>query len=164
LNNDIQGKDANDILSGLDGDDLLKGFTRNDQLLGGNGNDQLFGGNGLDTLTGGAGNDVFAFDDIHGGKVNLDRIMDFNVAEDTIQLDHAVFTRFTTAGALDAGNFVSGATARAAHALDANDFLIYNTTTGTLSYDANGNAVGGVVNLAVLVGVPALTADDFVIA
>ena len=39
-------------------------------------------------------------------------------------------------GALDAGTFVSGF---GAVALDSDDFLIFDTATNTLSYDADGN-------------------------
>ena len=42
-------------------------------------------------------------------------------------------------GALDAGTFVSGV---GAVALDSDDFLIFDTTTNTFSYDADGNGAG----------------------
>lgn len=48
-------------------------------------------------------------------------------------------------------------------AVDANDFLLYDTTTGTLSYDADGNGAGAKVEFVTLVGIPALTAADFTI-
>jgi serralysin len=35
--------------------------------------------------------------------------------------------------------------------------------TGALFYDANGNAAGGAIQLATLVGKPTLTAADFVV-
>ena len=147
-------------LSGLEGDDTLFGNIGNDQLFGGVGNDKLHGGLGLDALTGGAGNDVFYFDVRSRPLLNLDTITDFSVIDDTIGLSKLVFTSFTALGAIAADNFVSG---KGAKAHDANDFLTYNTTNGALTYDANGNAAGGTLKLAILVGVPHLTADDFLI-
>ncbi|MGO4835376.1 calcium-binding protein, partial [Rhizobiaceae sp. 2RAB30] len=43
------------------------------------------------------------------------------------------------------------------------DRIIYNTTTGALIYDSNGNAAGGAVHFATLAGHPAITAADFVV-
>ena len=41
--------------------------------------------------------------------------------------------------------------------------LIYDTGGGGLWYDANGNAVGGLIYLATIVGAPSLTAGDFMV-
>jgi serralysin len=74
-----------------------------------------------------------------------------------ILLDDAVFTGLSL-GALDAGAFRTGTAAA-----DADDRIIYNSTTGALLFDADG--VGGVaaVQFATLTGAPALTAADFVV-
>jgi len=48
-------------------------------------------------------------------------------------------------------------------AADANDFLLYDTNTGKLFYDADGNGAGAKVEFVTLVGIPALTAADFTI-
>lgn len=39
--------------------------------------------------------------------------------------------------------------------------MVYNTATGVLSYDADGNGGGAAVAIANLTGLPALTAGDF---
>ena len=66
-------------------------------LKGGAGNDNLNGGAGNDRLIGGAGNDKFVFDTAIPAKgvntTNVDRIADFNVGNDTIQLDNADLQR-----------------------------------------------------------------------
>ena len=49
-------------------------------------------------------------------------------------------------------------------ATDANDYLVFNTTTKMLSYDADGNGAGAAVNIATLTGVATLNASDFIIA
>ena len=46
---------------------------------------------------------------------------------------------------------------------DANDYLLFNTTSKLLSYDADGNGAGAAVSIAILTGVSTLNASDFVI-
>ena len=48
-------------------------------------------------------------------------------------------------GALDAGNFVSSTSPTAS---DADDFFLFNTSTNTLSYDADGSGGGSAVVIA----------------
>ncbi|HLP81900.1 MAG TPA: calcium-binding protein, partial [Nitrosomonas sp.] len=127
---------------------------------GGAGGDTLDGVAGSDTLTGAAGADIFAFTAALNATTNSDVITDFSVVDDTIRLENAIFTKFTATGALPAGSFISGP---GAVALDGNDHLIYNTTTGTLAYDTDGNGAGAQVVFATLTGTPALTQADFVV-
>ncbi len=147
-------------LTGSNFNDTLTGNIGSNALVGGVGTDQLNGGAGIDTLTGGTGLDSFVFNTTLNATTNKDTITDFNVVDDTLVLENAIFSKFTATGALPAGTFVSGAGAAAA---DANDFLLYNTTTGTLSYDADGNGAGAGVAVVTLVGNPALTVADFTI-
>ena len=100
-------------------------------LDGGSGNDLLDGGLGADTLTGGSGADSFRFSTALAGG-NIDRITDFNVAADTIQLAAAVFADAGAVGALALGAFHKSA-AGVAH--DADDRIIYDTDSGNLYYD-----------------------------
>ena len=46
---------------------------------------------------------------------------------------------------------------------DADDRIIYNSATGALSYDSNGNAVGGVTQIAQLDAGTVLTVSDFAV-
>ncbi|ASF48541.1 M10 family metallopeptidase C-terminal domain-containing protein [Methylovulum psychrotolerans] len=115
------------------------------------------GGLGNDTLTGGAGSDVFRFNTAPSAG-NTDTVLDFTVADDTIQLENAVFTQLTATGVLNAAEFKIGAAAA-----DANDFIIYNAGTGALSYDADGNGAGAAVQIAILGVGLALTNADFVV-
>ena len=62
---------------------------------------------------------------------NADKITDFNVADDTIKLENAVFGALGAPGALAAAKFQIGA-----HAAAADDRIIYNKATGALMYDA----------------------------
>jgi Ca2+-binding RTX toxin-like protein len=47
--------------------------------------------------------------------------------------------------------------------LDGNDFIVYNKTTGALSYDADGSGSGAAVKFAVIENKVALTAADFLV-
>lgn len=78
----IDGGAGNDRLNGGTGNDKLFGGLGSDRLSGGAGNDLLRGGDGNDLLTGGAGADTFVFT----AGAGVDRITDFNTAEDVIDL------------------------------------------------------------------------------
>jgi serralysin len=137
-------------------------LTGNDfvQLVRGNaGANVLDGKGGSDFLFGMGGKDTFVFSSALGAS-NVDTIGDFSVADDTISLENAIFTTLSTTGALAAGSFLANATGVAA---DADDRIIYQTDTGKLFYDADGNGAGAAVHFATLTGNPTLTAADFVV-
>lgn len=95
-NDTLYGNEGNDILYGEDGNDTLFGNMGNDTLYGGAGDDTLNGGPGRDKLIGGAGADVlyggidadsFIFESLDDSLPSAhDRIMDFQVGIDTIDL------------------------------------------------------------------------------
>jgi Ca2+-binding RTX toxin-like protein len=136
----------------------IVGGRGNDTLTGGDGNDTLDGGAGAgaDTLTGGAGNDVFLFDRDFIGVANVDTVADFDAASDTIQLDHAVFASLALAlGQLGASAFALGSATGTAPQ------IVYNASTGALSYDSNGADAGGAAVFATVAGAPALSETTF---
>ena len=116
------------------------------------------GGRGNDTLTGGEDGDTFQFDTALNSLNNVDRITDFNVVDDTIVLENSIFTGLTAGGVLVASAFHVGASAAAA-----DDRIVYNSATGALIYDSNGNAAGGATQFAKLATGLALTNADFVV-
>ncbi|MEM9062730.1 MAG: hypothetical protein AAGD13_19890 [Pseudomonadota bacterium] len=69
-------------INGNSGDNSLSGGTGNDRLDGNDGNDTLNGGTGNDILEGGGGDDVFVL----GPDDGVDRILDFTIGEDLIDL------------------------------------------------------------------------------
>ena len=77
LANAINGNGANNQLSGDAGDDSLSG---------GGGGDTLIGGQGADGLTGGTGADVFRFSLLDSRLGAIDRITDFVIGSDSIDL------------------------------------------------------------------------------
>jgi Ca2+-binding RTX toxin-like protein len=153
-NNVITGNDGINTLTGLAGEDTLVGRGGNDALVGGAGGDILHGGLGSDTLTGGPDGDLFVFDTAPE-KGSPDAITDFSVVDDRIWLDDAVFAALPR-GPLATRMFHVGSAAR-----DPDDRIIYDPTTGALTYDANGSAPGGSMLLATLSPGLALTAADF---
>jgi len=150
------GNGANNILAGGNGNDTLSGLNGADYLTGGNGNDRFFGSSGNDKLIGGAGADHFYFNTGLNASTNRDTIMDYNLAQDSLHLENAIFTRLAVQAHLNPAYFRA-----ASHALDRNDFIVYNRGTGGLFYDPNGSLAGGQVLFAVLLNKPALTASEF---
>lgn len=78
----VDGSAAQDTLLGIDAAEIIQGLA-GDDLLQGNG--------GRDLLVGGAGADIFRFTDISDSyrtstQAQSDRILDFNAAEDRIDL------------------------------------------------------------------------------
>jgi serralysin len=128
-----------------------------DTLSGGNGNDLLDCGTGNDKLTGGTGLDIFRFSSALSATTNVDTLTDFNAVDDILQLENAVFTKFTAPGGLSASNFRASSTGNAA---DSNDYVLYETDTGQLFYDADGSGAGVKVLFATLSTLPALTSAD----
>ena len=147
---------ANEIDGGL-GNDVLNGAGGDDTIFGRGGNDTINAGSGIDTAFGGNGQDIFVFSNALNAA-NAGTIGDFTVAGDTIKLENAIFAALGAAGALAAGKLVIGSAAA-----DADDFLIYDSATGALFYDSNGNLAGGQLQFATLGTGLALTAADFVV-
>jgi len=140
ISNVITGNNSANTLTGDSGADKLHGGNNSDILDGGAGNDDLYGEIGNDDLTGGANNDKFFFDTALNAATNVDDILDFSVADDTIELDRDIFTAITADGTLSAAAFRAGAAA-----VDADDHIIYNSATGQIFYDADG--VGGAAQI-----------------
>ena len=165
------------------------GVTANGLKFEGNGNantfkgtskaDTFIGNSGNDTLTGNGGADIFQFGNVHtqtvtGGSTTIqtytnvgsaltgiDTITDFTSGTDKIHLDNDFFSAFSSTGAINAGNLVKGVGVIAA--VDADDYLIYDTTSKALYYDADGSGGGLAVQIAILTGVTNLVDTDFLI-
>lgn len=141
------GNGLNNTLTGNSGSNTLSGLNGNDTLAGGSGNDTLYGGSGLDRVAGGAGTDIFVFDTVLNATTNVDTITDFSATDDTMWLEHDIFTNINL-GALAAAAFYSGAGAQAA--TTPSERIVYNITNGALFYDADGVDGASAVKIAVL--------------
>lgn len=155
-NDQLNGEDGNDRLFGNVGNDVLNGGNDDDQLSGNSGKDKLNGGLGNDVLIGGAGKDSFIFNT--EPLANIDTLLDFVVADDTILLENSIFTAFNKTDVLAADQLVLGAAA-----LDGNDFILYDADNGTLFYDADGNGAGAAQPIATLGTSLPVTQADFVV-
>ncbi|MCB4812270.1 calcium-binding protein [Methylovorus menthalis] len=142
------------------------GTTQDDRFVGNGGNDTLTGNDGSDTfvfgkvhtqVVTGASTTVQEYVDTAFNLTGVDTITDFLSGTDFLELNTDQFSSLVGFGA---GNFVVGAGATAA---DANDYLLFDSNTHTLSYDADGNGVGAAINIAVLTGVTSLSVDDIVV-
>lgn len=141
-------------LTGSNSADLLIGSALDNAIAARNGADTINGGAGFDILAGGGGGDTFIF---NAPLTSFDRIVDFNTTNDMINLDDAVFTGLAL-GALAPGAFHIGPTAT-----DGADRIIYNSSSGWLSFDADGTGATAQIHFATLVASLPLSAADFLI-
>jgi Ca2+-binding RTX toxin-like protein len=126
--------------------------------MGGAGNDTLFSGESKDVLSGLQGKDAFVFSSKLNAKTNVDRITDFSVKDDTINLENAIFEKAGKTGTLKSDMFRIGDKAH-----DASDRIIYDKKKGVLYYDADGSGSGAAVQFATLKDNLKLTCKDFFI-
>ncbi|MGO4574138.1 hypothetical protein [Microvirga sp. 2TAF3] len=94
-------------------------------------------------------------------KVNFDKIADFNVKDDTIWLDNAVFKKLgkgtiSKHGKLNKAFFTIGDKAK-----DKNDYLFYDNKKGVLYYDADGSGAKAAIEFAIVKKALKMTAADF---
>lgn len=144
----------------------IRGNELGNRLIGSAGTNYIFGADGDDYLDnkfgdgsmgGGEGADTFAFTTALSAQ-NVDRISDFRHGEDKISLDDAIFAGLPL-GPLNPNAFVTGTSAA-----DADDRIIYDSTTGQLRFDGDGNGAGAAVEFAVLLDRPMLDAADIILA
>jgi large repetitive protein len=142
-------------------DTAIGGGMALDAFIGGNGNDLLVGGSGSDTLTGGSGADVFRFNTALNSATNVDTIPDFEAnGTDHIQLSASIFASLS-GSILASANFAANV---GGNAVDGNDYILYDTSTGNLYYDGDGNGDGSKTLFAKLTGVTgAVDNTDFVL-
>ncbi|TRV00189.1 MAG: hyalin [Microcystis wesenbergii Mw_QC_S_20081001_S30] len=80
------GNGLNNQITGNSGNNNLNGAAGNDSLNGAAGNDTLNGAAGRDTLTGGTGTDIFIFRFGQSTAAARDRVTDFAIGTDKIDL------------------------------------------------------------------------------
>ncbi|MER8731828.1 calcium-binding protein [Mesorhizobium sp. M1227] len=134
----------------------LTGNEFTQAIQGNAGANVINGGGGADILTGNGGNDAFVFNSALGAG-NIDKVTDFNKLQDKIQLDDAVFAGLKLGG-LSSDAFFAGT---AAH--DSSDHIIYNSSTGALSFDSDGIGGAAQIQFATLSPGLSLTAGSFLV-
>jgi Ca2+-binding RTX toxin-like protein len=160
--NIITGNLGANVLRGLGGDDSLDGGGSPDTLRGGGGDDMLRSNQGGDELTGGSGSDTFSLT-FNGDGVAL--IADFVGGSDRILLESAGWmTSLGRDGAFSAGDPRFHAAPGAASGHDADDRVIYNTSSAELYFDPDGSGANGAYLIARLQAGATLAASDIVVA
>ena len=154
---EIEGLQAANGTQAIDltGNEFAQGIQGND------GANVLNGMGGSDELVGWGGADSFVFSTALGPN-NIDSIFNFASGSDKLLLDDAIFTGLAP-GALPASAFVAGTAA-----LDADDRVIFDQTTGKIFFDADGSGSGAAIEFAFLrTGSPpqplVLTASDIIV-
>ncbi len=147
--------------------DTLTGNAASNTLSGGAGDDILIGGAGADVLKGGEGNDTFKFMKPADGG---DLILDFNnVSEhDLIAISKSGFgigskVAFDTSDMNDFAShyFVSGADAAATES--GHGQFLFDTATGSLSWDSDGTGSHAATLVATLTNGATLNAHDLLL-
>jgi serralysin len=141
-------EDAGTTAINLTGNELAQ------TIQGNAGANVINGGGGADKLSGFGGNDVFVFNSALGDG-NIDRITDFNSSQNKIHLDDAIFAGLSS-GALSSDAFFAGKAAD-----DSSDHIIYNSSTGALSFDSDGIGGAAQTQFASLSPSLSLTAASF---
>jgi Ca2+-binding RTX toxin-like protein len=142
--------------------DYLTGTSAANILNGGGGNDILLGLGGADQLTGGNGNDRFLFNSPSEG---IDTITDFTVTDDLIVVSKSGFgaglSSNTVDSVINSNQFVPDS-----GTMTSSTRFIYNSSTGGLFYDPDGNGVAAALQFATLSSRPAsiTSANIFVAA
>ncbi|MFL6853238.1 MAG: VCBS domain-containing protein, partial [Sphingomicrobium sp.] len=155
-----------DIDFGLNGGDTINGGDGDDALVGGQCTDTINGQLGNDQLIGGAQDDIFVFNTALNGLTNVDKIFDFDASgsggagADKVHLDDAIFGGIGSGGTLAATDFAANA---GGDATTATQNILYDTTTGNLYYDADGNGVGAKVLVAQIILTGTIDASDFIV-
>lgn len=119
-----------------------------ENAIGGAGDDNIIGNNVANTLTGGAGVDHFVFNTALDASINVDNITDFLANTDKIDLSKSIMTGLRPVGPLSAAEFFVSTGAVASH--DATDRVLYDASSGTVYYDADGTGAAAAIAIAIL--------------
>jgi Ca2+-binding RTX toxin-like protein len=154
--NILGGLAGNDTIRAQGGADIIDAGAGNDRIYGDGGNDLMSGGLGRDTMTGGAGYDFFAFES-RLSRSAIDTVTDFSVTYDTIMLWKGIFKVATSSnGLISSAAFWTGSKAH-----DRSDRIIYDKSTGALSYDPDGTGSKAAQQFAILDKNLKMTHKDF---
>lgn len=152
----LSGQHIEDLVLMGFGDIDATGNPLANRLFGNENDNDLHGMAGNDVMTGGGGSDRFFFETMLGSS-NVDRITDFNVADDTIMLQYPPF-KTGSYGELEESRFRIGTAPQ-----DADDRVIYDPASGNLLYDRDGTGMAATILFAQISPGLALTHADFII-
>ena len=87
------------------------------------------------------------FNSAANASTNKDTITDFVSGTDKLQFSKSIFTKLGAVGNLTAAEFNSG---NLTGGQDATDRIVYNSSTGALYYDADGQGGSAAVQIALI--------------
>jgi serralysin len=161
LNSGDAAGDSYNSIEGLNGSayaDRLSGDDSANVLLGNAGNDTLSGGYDGDVLQGGFGNDQFVFDAWFSSINYVDQIVDFESGgKDKIVLSLGIF------GYIPKGELSANAFSATKSAMDADDRILFDPETHTLSYDRDGTGAEAAVIFVKLLGPSTVNYSDILV-
>ncbi|MDA9894718.1 hypothetical protein N9D98_01605, partial [Amylibacter sp.] len=152
----------------VEADLVINGFGFNDFILSGKGNDTITGGSGDDNILAGLGDDVIIMSDLANDNNGFDSLRSFTSSTDTLGVgegsDTIQFSGSDLQGVTGfsqytgAGNTVTGGGVTAEFLVGSNGIaadeegatFIYNTSTGILSFDADGTGDEAKIDIAKL--------------
>ena len=135
----------NDSINGSNFDDILLGFKGDDNIIGRGGDDNIGGDLGNDTLTGGEGADRFIFNSKLNKNFNVDTITDFETGVDKIVLQSSLFKKLGGSVTTDEIWFKDLGDTQTK-----SEYLVFESSTGTLSYDADANGKSMPIKIAII--------------
>ncbi len=156
---------------------IFRGNGNVNTFIGTSKGDTFVSNGGADVLAGGLGKNIFQYGYVHEFTANdaknfyddvasaltskdADIIMDFESKKDQIQLEAALFSGLSGAGKVSDVILAQGP---GGGSVTAQTRLIFDTATGQLSYDGDGNGAQKPILIATLQGVTALLPSDIVI-
>ncbi|MCX7084496.1 MAG: calcium-binding protein [Methylococcales bacterium] len=145
------GNKSDNIITGNSGNNTLTGSKGAAVINGGAGNDLITGGYAVNTLTGGDGADTFVFIKQAGATT----ITDFDHAQgDHIKINLDAFKGLVASTSTPINSVATGTTAQ----------FIYDSTTGSLSFDADGTNKTAPVVIEIIGNHATLVTGDVIIA
>lgn len=131
-----------------------------EKAIGGSADDTLIGNSVANQLTGNAGSDNFVFASTLSA-FNVDVITDFNVTEDKLTLDRAIFSGLNSGNSLTTDKFLVGNTTTTAE--NTLQRIIFNVLNHSLFYDSDGLGGAAPIEFAILSNVTQLNANQIFI-
>ncbi len=150
---------GNDIVNTGNGDNLISVGAGNDEVYTGEGDDRVNLGSGDNRVNTSGGADTIVFDTALS-DIGSNTIVGFESGFDTLELDFSIFgaglaTGGADTGTLDISRFIAGTSFT-----DTTQRFLFDTSSRTLFFDADGSGAGASIELAKLESGGTITVTD----
>ncbi|PPD16087.1 MAG: hypothetical protein CTY25_03695 [Methylobacterium sp.] len=161
--NTVTTGSGDDVVITGDGDNIISVGAGNDEVITGAGDDRISLGAGDDRVTTGSAADTIVFD-TPLAEIGRDTIVDFESGFDTMELDFSVFGTGLAVGGADTGTLDNSRFVSGAGFTDTTQRFLFDTTSNTLFFDADGAGAGASIELAKLESGGTVAATDIRLA